>query len=215
MKKSKDKNTLRKIQKKTFIAVSFVALSLAVLCVITEIPLHQVGDIIIKDLTPKGFKEGYTAINDVAEKYGKNGKNKLTNILSDNSLNVLKDNNIQNVGIFKKLKNNKKFILEIDEKETVINLNGIEISKKYSDAIETALKQMPVLYIEYEDNLTDNADSIVGYLYFTDGTMVQKWLLEKGYAEFSEKSNSRYKDELIDIENKAKENKIGLWENND
>ena len=53
---------------------------------------------------------------------------------------------------------------------------------------------------------------MLAYVYLEDGTMYNKELLEKGYAQIATyPPNVKYVDEFTQIQKQAKENKVGFW----
>ena len=114
------------------------------------------------------------------------------------------------------------YILDIDGEETRVRLIGVDTPESVapdsyhkentdegrlvSEIVKERMATVPFLYIEYDVGRTDKYDRTLAYLYFPDGTMVQDWLLENGYAEIATYApNTKYKDhfEKIVAENAA------------
>ena len=69
------------------------------------------------------------------------------------------------------------------------------------------------VYIEYDLDKTDDYDRVLAYVYLEDGTMLNKLLLEKGYARLMTiQPNVKYVDEFKSIQQTARENKVGFWD---
>ena len=65
--------------------------------------------------------------------------------------------------------------------------------------------------IETDANETDNFGRVLAYVYLTDGTFVNKQLLEKGAGEFFYESvNLKYQNELISAAETARESRVGF-----
>lgn len=69
------------------------------------------------------------------------------------------------------------------------------------------------VYLEYDVSKTDKYDRILAYVYLDDGeTMIERVLLENGFAKvYNDKNNKKYTDEFYEIQDKAKDSKIGIW----
>lgn len=66
--------------------------------------------------------------------------------------------------------------------------------------------------IETDTKLCDNYDRVLAYVYLEDGTMLNKTLLEMGYARvFNDRTNHRYTDEFFTIQDAAKSENRGFW----
>jgi micrococcal nuclease len=68
------------------------------------------------------------------------------------------------------------------------------------------------VYLEYDIDPNDDYGRHLAYAYLSDGTMLNKTLLEKGYARMMTiQPNVRYVDDFIDIQENARNNKAGFW----
>ena len=68
--------------------------------------------------------------------------------------------------------------------------------------------------MEYDVQRTDKWDRTLAYVYLEDGTFVNAYLVENGYARVSTyPPNVKYQNKFIELERKAREEKKGLWKN--
>lgn len=66
--------------------------------------------------------------------------------------------------------------------------------------------------IEFDVQETDQYGRFLAYVYLEDGTMYNKELLEKGYAQVATyPPNVKYVEEFEEIQKQARENKVGFW----
>lgn len=80
------------------------------------------------------------------------------------------------------------------------------------DIVKNEIKEGDTLLIEYDVQKNDKYGRTLAYLYFTDGTMVEDWLLNKGYANVATyPPNVKYADHFQELAHQAATNKIGLW----
>lgn len=87
-----------------------------------------------------------------------------------------------------------------------------EDGKDISQIVKEKLRSTDTVYLEYDVNLTDKYGRTLVYLYFEDGTMIQDWLLENGYANIvTYPPNTKYSDHFKELAHTAAKNKIGLW----
>ncbi|MBR5976609.1 MAG: thermonuclease family protein [Clostridia bacterium] len=88
-----------------------------------------------------------------------------------------------------------------------------------SDYTKKLLPEGSKVYLEFDNKTRDQFDRLLAYVYLEDGeTMVQRLLLKDGMARvFNDKQNKRYTEEFFELQDAAKEAKIGIWagENND
>lgn len=84
--------------------------------------------------------------------------------------------------------------------------------KKISEIVKSKLQKGDTLSVEYDVQKEDKYGRTLAYLYFSDGKMVQDWLLESGYAQMMTiQPNSKYAEHFAEIQHTAAENKVGLW----
>ena len=70
------------------------------------------------------------------------------------------------------------------------------------------------IYLEYDDNSDreDKYERVLAYVY-ADDIMIQKELLKKGYAKVAYLyGDYKYTEEFKELEKYAKENKLGIWQ---
>lgn len=68
------------------------------------------------------------------------------------------------------------------------------------------------IYLEFDVQQTDKYGRFLAYVYLEDGTMYNKELLEKGYAQVATyPPNVKYVDEFEEIQKQARKNNIGFW----
>lgn len=99
-----------------------------------------------------------------------------------------------------------------------IRLMGIDTAEKGECYREESTKIVQDLLldksvrIETDANETDNFGRVLGYVYLTDGTFVNKRLLEQGMGRFFYDSvNLKHQEELISAAEAARGENRGLW----
>lgn len=104
--------------------------------------------------------------------------------------------------------------LAIDTPETKHPKKGVEpYGKEASDYTCNRVKNAKKLEIEYDkgSSKTDKYERELGWI-FVDDSLLQKELIEKGYAKVSYLYGKyMYTEELQKEEEKAKESKLGVW----
>ena len=84
--------------------------------------------------------------------------------------------------------------------------------KKISEIVKSKLQKGDTLSVEYDVQKEDKYGRALAYLYFSDGKMVQDWLVESGYAQMMTiQPNSKYAEHFAELQHTAAENKVGLW----
>jgi len=84
--------------------------------------------------------------------------------------------------------------------------------KKVSELVKEKIQAGDTLYLEYDTSETDRYGRVLAYVYFSDGIMMQEWLLENGYAEvYTLEPDTRYAEHFEELEQQAKEQNIGIW----
>ncbi len=112
------------------------------------------------------------------------------------------------------LNGNKKTIrmLGVDTPETVHPFKEVECyGPEASNASKGTLSNQKV-YLS-SDSLNSDKDKygrLLRYVYLEDGSLFNKYLIENGYARYYDKK-IQFTDEFKALENRAKENKTGLW----
>lgn len=131
-------------------------------------------------------------------------------------------------GTVVRVKDGDTYVLNINGEETTVRLIGVdtpesvapenyskentEEGKEISNIVKEKIRKGDTLYVEYDISKTDKYGRTLAYLYFEDGTMVQEWLLENGYAQcVTIQPNSKYANRFAEIQHNAVENGIGLW----
>jgi len=67
--------------------------------------------------------------------------------------------------------------------------------------------------LEYDVQHLDKYGRTLAYVYLEDGTFVNAWLVENGFARVSTyPPNVKYQDKFIELERKARDVQKGLWE---
>jgi len=115
--------------------------------------------------------------------------------------------------VFKINGQEKKFrFLAVDTPETVHPTKEVEeYGKDASEYTCNKIKNAKVIEIEYEDSKTDKYGRDLGWIW-VDGNLLQKELIEIGYAEVAYiYGNYKYTNLLCDSQARAIENKKGIW----
>jgi len=83
------------------------------------------------------------------------------------------------------------------------------LSGDYARRILDGKKVLLVPENNFEDK--DKYGSILRYVYLEDGTFINMKLIEDGYASANRQNNISKKNDFIKAENKARDQKKGLW----
>lgn len=113
-------------------------------------------------------------------------------------------------------KKQKVRLIGVDTPESVApadyHKSNSEEGKDVSQIVTEKFRNIDTIYVEYDVNHTDKYGRTLAYLYFKDGTMVQDWLLENGYANIATyPPNVKYADHFKELSHTASENRVGLW----
>ena len=115
--------------------------------------------------------------------------------------------------------------------DTIVLKNDIKVRYIGIDTPETKHPKKPVQYfgkeafeankrlvegkrvnLEYDVQQTDKYGRTLAYVYLEDGTFVNAWLVENGYARVSTyPPNVKYQELFHQLEQRAREGKKGLW----
>lgn len=120
------------------------------------------------------------------------------------------------------------FMADIDGVETKVRLIGVDTPEsvatgdnayknceegKTASNFTKELIEGKEVYIEYDIDPNDDYGRTLAYVYLSDGSMLNKTLLEKGYARMMTiQPNVKYVDDFIAIQTQARENKVGFWD---
>ena len=89
---------------------------------------------------------------------------------------------------------------------------SLEDGTSAKDAVSERFRDDAELTIVYGEEQTNTKSQTLIYAYFSDGTMVQDWLLENGYVKaYSDKKNTEYDEQFSNEEQKAKNARSGIW----
>ena len=114
----------------------------------------------------------------------------------------------------------------IDGEKTRIRLIGVNTPESVSDDENENCEEGKIasqytkdmlenknVYIEYDEDVTDQYGRTLAYVYMEDGEMYNEILLKKGYARLMIiQPNTKYVNEFTKIQAYAKENNIGFWD---
>lgn len=110
-------------------------------------------------------------------------------------------------GIVTEISDNTITLITKDNETKTYSLAGVDLcGNKISNILSDRVKIGDMLCIDY-NGVSDSA-----YLYFRDGTMLQYHLLLNGYVKISNDCNSKYRTEFQPYEDRAKQDKVGIWE---
>ena len=116
-------------------------------------------------------------------------------------------------------------VVNIDGVDTKIRLIGIDAPESVhpdeeknteegriaSEYTEKLLSDTDV-YLEYDSEYRDAYDRVLAYVYLEDGRMVNEILLEEGMATvYTVPPNTKYSENFLAIQGKARKNCIGFW----
>lgn len=107
-------------------------------------------------------------------------------------------------------------LIGVDTPESVATgdnaYKNCEEGKTASNFTKNTIEGKSVL-IEYDVDKDDDYNRKLAYVYLEDGTMLNKLLLEKGYARMMTiQPNVKYVDDFKEIQKTARENKVGFWD---
>lgn len=138
------------------------------------------------------------------------------------------NSNYAAVGTVIRVVDGDTYLLNIGGTETKVRLIGVDTPESVapetydkenteegimvSDIVKEKIKEGDILNIEYDVSKTDNYGRTLAYLYFSNGVMVQDWLLSNGYAQvMTIQPNSKYADHFAELEQAAMGRGEGLW----
>ena len=150
------------------------------------------------------FKYKNSSMEDTTESIAnieKNGKYEVLRVIDGDTIQISYN------GIKEKLR-----LIGIDTPESVHpdESRNVEFGKTASDYTKSKLEGKEVS-LEFDVQERDKYGRLLAYVYL-DGIMFNKTLLKEGYAKLSTyPPNVKYVEEFTKIQEKARENKVGIW----
>jgi len=100
----------------------------------------------------------------------------------------------------------------IDTPETKHPIVGVEPYGKEAEEANRKLVEGKDVYLIFDVQQTDRYGRLLGYVYLKDGTFVNAWLVENGYAQvMTIAPNVKCSDLFTKLARKAREKGLGLW----
>jgi len=88
----------------------------------------------------------------------------------------------------------------------------IAMGKKATAYVEGLVKQEDLIAIEFDVQERDKYGRLLGYVYLSNGKMINEEIVKAGYANvMTVPPNIKYKDRFLRAYKHAKERKAGLW----
>ena len=88
----------------------------------------------------------------------------------------------------------------------------IRMGKKATQFVERLIKRGDQISIEFDVEKRDGYRRLLGYVYLSDGRMLNEEILKAGYANLlTHPPNVKYKDRFLKSYREAREDKRGLW----
>lgn len=119
------------------------------------------------------------------------------------------------------------FIVDVNGTETKVRLIGVDTPEsvatgenaykncdegKEASDFTKSLIEGKIVKLEYDIDKTDDYGRTLAYAYLEDGSMLNKVLLEKGYARLMTiQPNVKYANDFVQIQTNARENQVGFW----
>jgi len=100
----------------------------------------------------------------------------------------------------------------IDTPETKHPMKGIERAGKEASEANRKLVEGKTVRLEFDVQQFDKYGRILAYIYLEDGTFVNAWLVENGYAMvMTFPPNVKYEALFLRLQREAREAGTGLW----
>jgi hypothetical protein len=104
---------------------------------------------------------------------------------------------VNTTGDFISLVSSDTYILDLDDGARTVCLVGVNVDSSYKEEIKAKLEDEESFLVEAD--ITSDENPLPVYLYFLDGTMVQEWLLENGYATIDKMADNKYEEEFKSV----------------
>lgn len=195
---------------KLIVPILGIAVTAVALCAFAKDVIAGIKEAEFSEIEPV---EDVKELSSMLENIGDTKSDEADEVPAPSSSNVYTGKDISNItdeGIILQEFNDNFFLIDIDSMSgdeaegTKVSLIGVDVSDVGASAINQKVSVGDKLYFEYDKEKSDANGAVCSYLYFSDGTMLQEWLLENGYASVhSQFSGTKYSEHFKDIENKA------------
>ncbi len=86
------------------------------------------------------------------------------------------------------------------------------MGKRATEYVESLVKTGDLITIEFDAQQRDRYDRLLGYVYLSNGKMLNEEIVKAGYANvMTIPPNVKYKDKFLKAYKHARERKRGLW----
>ncbi len=100
----------------------------------------------------------------------------------------------------------------INTPETKHPSKGVEYFGKEASEANRKLVDGKSVSLEFDVQQRDRYKRLLAYVYLKDGTFVNAWLVERGYAQvMTVPPNVKYQELFLKLERQVREAKRGLW----
>lgn len=105
-------------------------------------------------------------------------------------------------------------LIGVNTPETVHPRKPVEYyGREASDYVKSILTGSKVK-LKFDVNRVDRYGRTLAYVYLKDGTFLNADLIKKGYGQaMTVPPNVKYSERFVELERKARKEKVGLWEN--
>ena len=87
------------------------------------------------------------------------------------------------------------------------------MGKRATEYVESLVKPGDLITIEFDAQQRDRYGRLLGYVYFSNGKMLNEEIVRAGYANvMTIPPNVKYQDRFLRAYKEARKNKKGLWE---
>ncbi len=88
----------------------------------------------------------------------------------------------------------------------------IAMGKRATEYVESLVKPGGLITIEFDVQERDRYKRLLGYVYLSNGKMLNEEIVKAGYASvMTIPPNVKYKDRFLIAYQEARERKVGLW----
>jgi len=100
----------------------------------------------------------------------------------------------------------------IDAPETQHPIKGVQEYGHEAKAANRKLVDGKTVRLEFDVGRRDKYGRLLAYVYLEDGTFVNAWLVEQGYAQvMTVPPNVKYQGLFLKLQREARDSKRGLW----